>query len=59
VEKGEFNPNPVSVNGQDKEAVFTFKIVGPLGEKTVTVTGVDEDDIIRSDNFKVNAEAGH
>jgi len=59
VEKGKFNPNPVSVSGQDKEAVFTFKIIGPPGEKTVTVTGVDEDDIIRSDNFKVNAEAGH
>jgi hypothetical protein len=55
VGKGKFNPNPVSVNGQDKEAVFTFKIIGPPGEKMVTVTGIDEDDIIRSDNFKVNA----
>jgi hypothetical protein len=59
VEKGKFNPNPVSVSGQDKEAVFTFKIIGPPGEKTVTVTGVDEDGIMRSDDFKVHAEAGH
>jgi hypothetical protein len=59
VKNGVFNPNPVSVSGQDEEvAVFRFKIVGPPGEKTVTVTGVDEDGIMCSDDFKVHAEAG-
>jgi len=52
----EFSTNPVNVDGQDMEVIFSFKIIGPPGEKMVTVTGIDEDGIRRSDTFTVVAQ---
>jgi hypothetical protein len=55
VKGGVFHPNPVSINGQYNqydEVIFSFTIAKP-GNRVVTVIGIDENGITRSDTFRV------